>query len=274
MLSTNQYCSHSSVDTAGAQRGHMSSEFYQWGVIGVLASAVFIFPVLFFISAPYGRHSRPGWGPVLPAKVGWILMELPSPICFLAMFLQGPNSTSAPALILAAMFLAHYFYRAFVYPFRMRGSDKTKPLLTVAMAFVFNIFNGSLNGWAISALSPHLNDSWLTDPRFVVGIALFILGATINLRSDATLRRLRKPGASGYSIPNEGLHKHVASPNYFGEILEWTGFALAAWTLPAATFLIFTIANLAPRARDHLHWYRQTFDDYPSGRRALIPKIW
>jgi len=252
----------------------MSSELFEWGVIGVLVSAALVFPLLFFISAPYGRHSRPGWGPVLPARLGWVLMELPSPICFIWMFLQGPNSGNIVPLMLAAMYLAHYLYRAFIYPLRMRGSGKTNPLLTVAMAFIFNIFNGSLNGWAISSLGGHLTDSWLTDPRFLLGVALFIIGATINLRSDAALRRLRKPGDSGYSIPNTGLHRHVASPNYFGEIIEWTGFALAAWTLPAATFLIFTIANLAPRARDNLHWYQQTFDDYPPERRALIPKVW
>lgn len=33
-----------------------------------------------------------------------------------------------------------------------------------------------------------------------------------------------------------------------GEIIEWIGFAVACWSLPAAAFAIYTIANLAPRA--------------------------
>jgi len=252
----------------------MSAELYQWGLIGVLGMAAIILPVLFVISAPYGRHSRPGWGPLLPARLGWILMELPSPLCFAWLYFQGGNRYEAAALVLFSLYMAHYIYRAVVYPFQMRGSGKTKPLLTVVMAVLFNVFNGSLNGWAIGALAAHLNDAWLTDPRFVIGVALFILGAGINLHSDAILRALRKPGDSSYTIPNKGLHKQVASPNYFGEIVEWSGFALAASTMPALAFLLFTIANLVPRARDHLNWYRQTFPSYPEERRALIPKVW
>jgi 3-oxo-5-alpha-steroid 4-dehydrogenase 1 len=252
----------------------MSDELYQWGLIGIFGMAAIILPFLFFVSAPYGRHSRPGWGPVLPARLGWILMELPSPLCFAWMYFQGAHATNAAPLVLFSLYMAHYVYRAIVYPFQMRGSNKTKPLLTVVMAFIFNIANGSLNGWAIAAFGDHLDSAWLSDPRFLIGVVLFVTGAAINLRSDAILRALRKDGDSGYSIPNQGLHRQVASPNYFGEIIEWTGFAIAAWTMPALAFLFFTIANLAPRARDHLRWYRQTFPSYPTERRALIPGIW
>ena len=252
----------------------MSPELYHWGLIGVFISAALTFPALFFITAPYGRHSRPGWGPVLPARLGWIIMEIPSPLCFALLYFQGDNTGAPAAIILFCLYMAHYTYRAIVYPFQMRGSGKTKPLLTVAMAILFNVFNGSLNGWAISALAPHLDAAWLTDPRFILGVVLFVTGAAINLHSDAVLRALRGPGESGYKIPTGGLHSRVASPNYFGEIIEWAGFALAAWTLPALAFLVFTIANLAPRARDHLRWYQQAFDDYPADRRALIPGLW
>ena len=252
----------------------MSDELFQWGLVGVFAMAAFILPLLFFISAPYGRHSRPGWGPVIPARLGWIIMELPSPLCFAWMYFQGPQAGSMAPLVLLCLYMAHYLYRAFIYPFQMRGSHKTKPLLTVVMAILFNIANGSLNGWAIASLAPHLTDAWLLDPRFILGVALFITGATINLRSDAILRGLRKPGDGSYSIPEKGLHRFVASPNYLGEIIEWAGFALAACTMPALAFWMFTIANLAPRAKDHLRWYRQTFPSYPTSRRALIPGIW
>lgn len=33
-----------------------------------------------------------------------------------------------------------------------------------------------------------------------------------------------------------------------GEIIEWTGFAIACWSLPAAAFAIMTFCNLGPRA--------------------------
>jgi hypothetical protein len=34
-----------------------------------------------------------------------------------------------------------------------------------------------------------------------------------------------------------------------GEILEWTGFAVACWSLPAAAFAFYTFCNLGPRAQ-------------------------
>ncbi len=66
----------------------------------------------------------------------------------------------------------------------------------------------------------------------------------------------------------------MASPNYFGEVLEWCGWALAVKGLAGWAFAIYTFANLAPRARSHLRWYREKFDDYPNQRKALIPFIW
>jgi hypothetical protein len=37
---------------------------------------------------------------------------------------------------------------------------------------------------------------------------------------------------------------------------------------------VFTVANLAPRARAHHLWYKRQFADYPSRRKALVPAIW
>ena len=53
----------------------------------VLAAAIFV--ALFFIVAPYGRHTRRNWGPAVGDKLGWIVMEAPSPILFAAFFALG-----------------------------------------------------------------------------------------------------------------------------------------------------------------------------------------
>ena len=115
--------------------------------------------------------------------------------------------------------------------------------------------------------------SWLYDPRFILGVLLFLGGYALNLNSDRILRGLRKPGETGYKIPYGGGYRWVSSPNYLGEIIEWFGWALATWSLPGLAFALYTTANLAPRAVDHHKWYRDTFPNYPADRRALMPHV-
>lgn len=62
--------------------------------------------------------------------------------------------------------------------------------------------------------------------------------------------------------------------NFFGEIVEWTGFAIASQAPVAMAFAYFTFANIGPRALEHHRWYIKTFGDkYPKDRKALIPFI-
>ncbi len=247
---------------------------YTWAVLGIIVMGTASFFVLLFITAPYGRHLRPGWGPTLNATALWVIMEAPSPISFAVVYFMSDRAFETVPLILLGMYMLHYVYRSFIYPFRMRGGHKQKPILTGLLAISFNIANGSTNAFAITELSPHLlGTSWLADPRFIVGLAVFAAGFAINQHSDAVLRNLRKPGESGYKIPYGGFYRWLSSPNYFGEIVEWTGFALAAWTVPAWVFAWFTAMNLIPRALSNHRWYHEEFSDYPEKRRAIIPYL-
>ena len=115
---------------------------------------------------------------------------------------------------------------------------------------------------------------WLLDPRFILGVILFVVGYVINRWADNTLRELRQPGESGYKIPYGGLYRYISCPNYFGEILEWFGWAIATWSLPGLAFAVWTFANLTPRAWSHHKWYHAEFSEYPLKRKALIPGVW
>ena len=149
------------------------------------------------------------------------------------------------------------------------------PITVIIMAIVFNLGNGYLNGrYVFHFADGRYAMSWLSDPRFIVGTVLFIAGFIINRWADNTLRGLRKPGETGYKIPYGGLYEYISCPNYFGEILEWFGWAVATWSLPGLTFAIWTFANLAPRAWSHHKWYHDKFSEYPLDRKALIPGIW
>ncbi len=53
------------------------------------------------------------------------------------------------------------------------------------------------------------------------------------------------------SLLSGGMFEYVSGANFFGEIVEWTGYTVATWSFPALAFLIFTIGNLVPRALAH-----------------------
>jgi 3-oxo-5-alpha-steroid 4-dehydrogenase 1 len=227
-----------------------------------LLSAAIVFPILFFIPAPYGRYLRDGWGPSLPARAGWVLMELPAVVVPAVAFVLAGGGVG---IWMLALWQLHYLQRTFVFPLRMRAEGKSKPLLTVVMAMGFNVMNGVLNGTALASWEP---SGWV-----FVGVPLFLLGWALNIHSDEVLRRLRQPGETGYKIPRGGLYRWVSAANYFAEIVEWTGFAIAVGHPAAWAFVAFTIANLFPRGLAHHRWYKERFPDYPPERRAIIPFV-
>ena len=233
-----------------------------------------IFTALFFINAPYGRHTDRRWGPAMPNHIGWVVMEAPAALGFAVCFFAGSAPKNLTAFVFLGLWEAHYVHRAFIYPFQIADGRKKMPVLVILMGFIFNCGNAYLNGAYLFSLSGGYSRDWLTDPRFVIGAAMFVLGFTLNRRADRTLRRLRAPGETGYKIPYGGLFERVSCPNYLGEIIEWSGWALATWSLPGVSFAVWTFANLAPRARAHHQWYRENFPKYPSDRKALIPGVW
>ena len=109
----------------------------------------------------------------------------------------------------------------------------------------------------------------------------------------------------GYQLPSKGMFQLITCPNYFGEIVEWLGLAIAMQSMGAAVFALYTAANLGidlirvtikvarlptslliayplrsieqdcagPRALSHHRWYKSKFESYPQSRKALIPYV-
>lgn len=237
-----------------------------------IALAVPTLVALLWITAPYGRHVREGWGKTVPSRVGWILMELPAVAVFIGIYAMGEHALETTPLVLLAFWQLHYVHRTFVFPFRLRAGGKRMPLSIPLMAIGFNSLNAYVNARWISHLGAY-SDAWLLDPRFLAGALVFLVGMAINLHADTVLIHLRKPGESGYKIPTGGLYRFITAPNYFGEIVEWCGWALMSWSLGGIAFAVYTIANLAPRAIANHKWYREKFEDYPPARKALVPFV-
>lgn len=249
------------------------AELHAWIVRGLFVLAGLSAAALLFVTAPYGRHRRAGWGPEVPNRLAWIVMETPAVLWFLVVYFAGTKALEPAPLCMLVLWQLHYVHRTYVYPFRIRTTGKTMPAAVMTMAFAYQLANGYVNARWISELGSY-PPGWLLDPRFVVGSAVFLAGLGLNLAADTALIRLREGAGDGYRIPTGPLFRFVTCPNYLGEILEWAGWALLTWSEAGLAFAVYTAANLAPRAAANHSWYRATFEEYPRERRALIPFVW
>jgi 3-oxo-5-alpha-steroid 4-dehydrogenase 1 len=249
-------------------------DWFQIFVIGWILIAVVTFASLFKITAPYGRYLQKGWGLLINNRLGWIIMEIVSPLMFSLFFLTGSTEKFTHVWFFWALWLFHYVNRSLIFPFRIKTKGKKMPISIMFSAVFFNVVNGFTNGYYLGHISPVYPENWFFDIRFIAGLGLFAIGFIINFQSDEILLNLRKGEDTSYKIPKGGLYNWISSPNYFGEIIEWMGFALLTWSLPALGFALWTIANLVPRAISNHRWYLDKFGEYPKNRKAIIPYIW
>jgi len=240
---------------------------WAWIALGI---AVFI--ILNFITAPYGRHTKTTWGPLIDNKLGWFIMEFFLLVVLFYFILTGINEQSIVNIIITALITIHYLDRSIIFPIRIQTKGKKMPLLIMIFALGFNLSNGFLFGYYLGNFKVYTLN-WLTTPQFIIGTLIFITGAVINKYADTILINLRKPNETGYKIPYGGLFKYVSCPNLFGEIVQWFGFAVLTWSLPGLAFFVWTFANLVPRAISHHKWYLSHFENYPKERKAVIPFI-
>jgi protein-S-isoprenylcysteine O-methyltransferase Ste14 len=227
--------------------------------------------ILLFVSAPYGKHSRPGWGPQMNSKAAWILMETPAVLTPMVLFFI-PGNRSTGMVFCLCLWEMHYLYRTYVYSSLQRGSRPSFPVFLVALAFIFNINNGVIIGYDLF-VKGSADFIGFFDFRCIVGLPLFLGGFALHVVSDAMIRSLRSGGETSYKIPRGGMFRLVSNPNYLGEIVQWIGFALMTRSIAAWAFAFFTFCNIFPRAISNHRWYRERFPDYPAERKIIVPFI-
>ena len=204
-------------------------------------------------------------------------MEIPTLIVITLFIILFRNSENVIAKVLVVgMFLFHYVQRTLVFPFLIKGKS-VMPLSIVAMGFTFNTINALLIGAWVFALSPRdmYTFEWLISPKFIIGLVVFVLGFAINVSSDEYIRSLRKPGDTKHYFPCKGFYRYVSSANYFGEIIEWVGFAIATWSLPGVLFVFWTACNLVPRSYSINKSYKEKFPEEFSktNPKCIIPFV-
>eukprot|EP01038_Epipyxis_sp_PR26KG_P015379 gene15379-20734_t len=225
----------------------------------------------------------------IPAKYGWMIMESPNlivPIIILYALhlnhayeiineIRSIDEIYYTNFLLLSLFLIHYIHRTLIFPLFIR-SGNPMPVSVMLSALCYTTWN-SLNHSLALILIYEYPRTWLYTLKFKVGVIIFIIGMFININSDYKLIEMRKRNipthGRKYSIPFGGLFEYVSCANYFGELVEWGGFAIACWSLPGLAFFVYTGCNLIPRAIHHHHWYKQQFLDYPKSRKSIIPFI-
>lgn len=239
--------------------------------------ALVSFITLFFVTAGYGKFATKRWGPSVNNKIGWLIMEVPVFIVMLVLWMQSARRFEPALLAIFIIFQIHYFQRSFIFPALLKGRSRM-PLSIILMGALFNTLNGIMQGGWLFYISPENRypQSWITSWQFIAGTIIFIAGFFINLQSDHIVRNLRRPGDTRHYLPKGGMYNYVTSANYFGEILEWTGFAILTWSWAGAVFAWWTFANLVPRANTIFRRYSIQFADEMKGRnlKRVIPFIY
>lgn len=253
----------------------MSIEQFNIFLWVMTAIAAVVFVVLFKVDAGYGKFYNSKWGPAINNRLGWVLMESPVFIAMLLLWALSDRRADIARLAFLIIFEIHYFQRSFIFPLLIRGNGRM-PLSIILMGVIFNTLNALMQGGWIFYVSPAemYPASWLADPRFIVGTVIFFAGMFINIQSDSIIRHLRKPGDTNHYLPTKGMFRYVTSANYFGELVEWTGFAILTWSWSGAVFAIWTFANLGPRAARIYDRYKQEFGSrMRPGLKRMIPFI-
>lgn len=255
--------------------------FYDSMLILGFLIALSIFLSQKYGTAAYGRFGGRKKGLNFGPRTGWILMEMPTLVLFPLFFLTGPNWSDPVPLFLAGIWAVHYLNRALITPLLMRVKPGTVPTFHVSVViwgWVVLTLHCYLNGRFFSQYGTHLfSEDWFYDPRFGVGLVVYVIGFTLNIYSDYIIRNLRPknpaPDEPRYKIPFGGAFKWVSSPQYLGELTSFLGLAIMSWNLGFVFILLVTAANLIPRAIVTHGWYKKTFDDYPPERKAVFPGI-
>ena len=197
----------------------MKENFDIFLIVMALLAAV-VYAALHFFEAGYGYLFDRRYGPPVPNRVGWMVMESPVFILMCVLWASSERMWQAGPLALFCLFQAHYLQRAFIFPLLIRGKGRM-PLGIVLMGMVFNTLNALMQGGWIFYVSPaDYYAGWFAQPYIYIGGALFVAGMAVNLHSDHIIRHLRRPGDTRHYIPRGGMFRYVSSANYFGDLIK------------------------------------------------------
>ncbi|CAH1775030.1 unnamed protein product [Owenia fusiformis] len=223
----------------------------------------------------------------LGPQVGWatvFLTEYAGPLVIYLFFYIRPaiiygdlvDTHRHPVTKIAcACWTFHYAKRLFETVFIHRFSHATMP--------IFNIFKNSVYYWGFAAFVAYFTNHPLYTPpaygdlQVYGGLAGFLLSELGNFSIHVNLRNLRPPGTKARRIPYPSsnpftmLFKFVSCPNYTYEAGAWISFSIMTQCLPALLFTAAGFYQMAIWAMGKHRNYKKEFENYPRGRKPIIP---
>jgi hypothetical protein len=243
----------------------------------------------------------------IPQRLSHVLSDFPSGVVgMLLMYFLLPvpdysvrayccAHRSAPSVVMLSLWVVHYVHRGLLHPFLMRYRDKNVdvgiciggliPNWTFAMAIALHLVYGG-----------YQSPEYFYDARFIIGLALFAAGFALNRWADLRLSSLRASSASpwantsggassaerssssscpAYRVPRGGCFELVCNPNYLGELVQWSGYAVLTSSLAGVLWALFGLSTFLPRSMATRRWYSQKFSEseLPENWKALIPFV-
>ena len=128
---------------------------------------------------------------------------------FPVVFFMGPNADQSVPLFFLGVWMFHYTNRALVAPMLMRvqpGSTASFSLGVVIAGWATLFLHGYFNAAYLTQFGEQYTDAWFSDPRFQIGLVVYVIGFSLNVHSDSILRNLRAPNPSPDEPPVSYTH--------------------------------------------------------------------
>lgn len=216
---------------------------------------------------PEERARRIAWRTIPGLAVYVVVFVLYTVWLFPRRESDGALTVDTASIVLFVLWLGHDLYRGVIHPWLIRDRPPSQarslaPTSTGPM-ILFSFLAASHLG------AETYPGDWFTDPRFLVGGALMLVGVAIDQTVDL---RLTRAWRSGQQPPSPFLE--VTAPDLLGELCFWMGWALASWSLAGLARVVYQTAMYIPLAEAHYQWQHEHSGHVRTHRWRLIPGIW
>ena len=180
------------LETRGAAGLTPERFWIHWGLM-ILSLAVIVVAFLFQLKKParYGRHDKNHGKCYVPQRLAHAASDfIPGVVFFTIMyFAQGRNLSQPPNLVFYCLFTVHYLHRGLITPLTARYSSWKVPVFIPIFNFIVNLlFHYLIVDFIGSAC---YFPGYLYDPRFLLGLLIFIAGFVLNKMAETYLICIR-----------------------------------------------------------------------------------